>query len=694
MDLTIDFETRSPVDLKKHGVFVYAEHPLTDALMLGAKIDGKTTRPWIWPHFRTILLNSGHKLPDNEILEDELFDLIKKADRIIAQNTMFEYVMWNVVCARKYGWPKLPLEKLYDTMAQLAYHALPQNLEKAAIALKLNIKKDMDGYRAMMKLCKPKSYDPIVWNEDPALIAREIPYCTSDCDVEYSIFKTLPQLPEKERQIWLMDQKINLRGIHVDVESAKLWSEAVDSDKADLLTEFKELCRHEVSGPRSYVKLKEWVNKECGLDLESVGKEQTKELLENDGIPAHVRRILEIKTEAGKASAAKLNAMLNRKSKDNRVRGCFAYHGASTGRWAARGIQPQNLPRDSYGPVGHRAAREAFIRHGKEGLKLFWDHPSFVASRSVRGTICAAPGNVLVVSDFNSIESRVLNWLAGEEWVLDVFRRGECVYRHNAAKSLSLSRGVEVRYEDIDPKGKERQDGKTGELACGYQGSVGAVRRFDKMLGVSDQEILDNIVQPWRDTHPNVVAMWKALEAAAKDAIRNPGKVFSYRYFDFVCNRAFLRMRLPSGRCLHYFNPSIKDRFIHKVGKPEDHPKDCECEECGGWGENIFFWGMKTVDGKTTTQWAEIPTYSGKITENGDQGFSRDLMADKMLMLEKEGYPVVLHVHDEPVAELPEKLIKNDTLKVFEQILSEPVPYAKGLPLLAKGGYIGKRYRK
>lgn len=693
MEITIDFETRSAVDLKKHGLFVYAEHPTTDAICLGIQVEDEEPRIWINPYFDSLLHYAGFRSYPLLSTED-LSDLVKQADVIVAQNSMFEYVIWNEVCTKKHGFPPLPLEKLHDTQAQLAYHALPQNLEKAAKALRLAVQKDMKGHQAMLKLCKPKSLDPLIWNEDPRLLNDEILYCMDDCRAERLIYKTLPKLPPKEREIWLLDQRINLRGIHVDVESAKLWADAVETDKAELLAEFKTLCRNEVSGPRSYVKLKEWVNRECELDLDSIGKEATKELLENDGIPAHVKRILEIKTESGKASAAKLVAMLNKKSEDNRVRGCFQYHGASTGRWAARGIQPQNMPRDSYGPLDYETAKTAYLRHGKDGLGLFYDLPSFVASRMVRGTLTAGLGKVFICSDFSSVESMTLNHQAGEEWVVEAFRRGECAYRHNAARALSLSRGALVRYEDIDPKGKDRQNGKTGELACGYQGGAGAVRRFDKMPGVSDEEILRTIVQPWRDTHPNVIAFWRGLEDAAKKAVREPGKVFSYRGADFASNKAFLKMRLPSGRCLHYFNPGVEQRFIPKTGRPEDHPADCQCDECGWFGDNISFYGMKMVDGKTTTAWGKIFTYGGKLTNNFIQGLCRDIMADAMLRLEKENFPVSFHTHDEIICEIPEKDVKNDTLKVFEQIMSEVPAYVKGLPLIAKGGWIGKRYRK
>ena len=689
MELTLDFETRSACGLKKHGLFRYVEDPTTDAMMLGVLPDDEEPRIWLPDYFRNLLLPKfGNALAKIEVRTPELLHLVDVADKIIAQNSMFEFCMWNVVCHRRYGFPKIPLEKFHDTMAQLAYHALPQNLEKAAKALRLKTQKDMAGHKAMLKLCKPKSRDPIVWNEDPDLIWSELLYCLDDCRAERLIYKTLPKLPEKEREIWLWNERVNLRGIPVDLDSAKTWADAVEEDKADLLKEFKALCRNEVSSPRSYVKLKEWVNRECGLDLESLGKEQTLELLENEGLPAHVRRILEIKTEAGKASAAKLKAMIDRANGDSRVRGCFAYHGASTGRFAARAIQPQNMPRDSFKPKDYELALSVYRASGKEGLQAMYDLPSFVASRSVRGTIMAPPGYVFICSDFSSIESMAISQQAGEEWVLEVFRRGECVYKHNAARFLKKP------YEAVT-KDERQKPGKVSELSCIYQGSVGAVRRFDAMPDVPDEEILRDIVNPWRDEHPMTKAYWRGLEDAAKEAIRNPGKVFTFRYTAFASDRVFLRMRLASGRCIHYFQPSVEEHFIRKAGSPEDHPKDCTCSECGWVGENVAYWGMKQVDGKTTTQFAKVFVHGGKFANNNTQGLCRDVMCEGSLRVERElPIQIFMTVHDEPVGIMKESDVRSDTLQIFEQCLSIVPDYMKGLPLSAKDGWIGKRYRK
>jgi DNA polymerase len=300
----------------------------------------------------------------------------------------------------------------------------------------------------------------------------------------------------------------------------------------------------------------------------------------------------------------------------------------------------------------------------------------------------APDGYVFVCSDYSSIESMGLNHQAGEEWVLDAFRRGECVYKHNAARILGKP------YTDIDDDERQKP-GKISELASGYQGSAGAVRKFDAMPGVSDAEIIKTITQPWRDAHPMVVAFWKGLESAAKEAIRNPGKVFSYREIRFASDRVFLRMRLPSGRCIHYFQPGIdENRFIKKNERPEDHPEDCTCDECGWYAENIYYWGMKQVDGKTTTQFAKVYSYGGKLVENAIQGLCRDIMCDGGLRVEKNGFPVVFTVHDEVISLVKESEVRSDTLQVFEQLLSEVPSYVTGLPLIAKKGWIGKRYRK
>ena len=546
-----------------------------------------------------------------------------------------------------------------------------------------------------MILHKSLGHEKLTWNEDPDLIWSELLYCLDDCRAERLIYKTLPKLPEKEREIWLWNERVNLRGIPVDLDSAKTWADAVEEDKADLLKEFQKAVgwyqgasKRVPRTPASHKAVKWWLNDTCGLSLESVKKEIVHELLDNEGLPLNVKRALEIRCEYGKSSAAKLKAMIDKANGDSRVRGCFAYHGASTGRFAARAIQPQNMPRDSFKPKDYELALAIYRAAGKEGLQAMYDLPSFVASRSVRGTIMAPDGYVFICSDFSSIESMAISQQAGEEWVLDVFRRGEDVYIHNASRFLKKP------YEAIT-KAERQKPGKVSELSCIYQGSVGAVRRFDAMPGIPDQQILDEIVNPWRDEHPMIKAYWRGLEDAAKEAIRNPGKVFTFRDTAFASDRVFLRMRLASGRCIHYFQPTVEEHFIRKAGRPEDHPEDCTCSECGWFGENVAYWGMKQVDGKTTTQFTKVFVHGGKFANNNTQGLCRDVMCEGSLRVERElPIQIFMTVHDEPVGIMKESDVRADTLQIFEQCLSVVPSYMEGLPLSAKDGWIGKRYRK
>lgn len=728
MDLTIDFETRSPVDLKKCGLFPYAEHPDTEVMCLALAVDAGKPVLWAPPKFLDKIDRA--KVPFKFISLEKVRSLVTRATRSIAQNSMFEYVMWNA----KMGSP-LPLEKLHDTMAQLAYHALPLNLDQAGSTLGLSSQKDKAGHKIMLKLCKPRKprkaereqmerdgitqradgsfIDPAtgkhfwLWHEDPADLEALFRYCVQDVDAERMIFYHLPQLPPFERKIWLLDQKINLKGVPVDLENAQAIVDLTQKREVERLAEFQKLTRGAVSGPRSFVALQKWVSGHTGQEVESVGKAGVADLLAKKDLPGYVRRVLEIKAELSKSSVAKFRAMLDRTSADGRLRGMFLYGGASTMRWAGRGVQVHNLPRDSYDPETWEHVAGLFRDDDMEGLWLLYDDPFYAASRCVRGTFCAPEGREFVCADFSSVEAVGLAYLAGEETALEVFRSGLSTYKVAAMGIFG------VAYEDVTKD--QRQVGKVSDLALGYGGGIGAYAALAAGYGI-DLETLPDFILPyatpeeldgpwgatalakmyvtknpggmsheaaiacdvikrkWRAAHPNTVQFWKGLEEAARLAIQNPGEIFGYRDLKYRVDNGFLKCRMPSGRLMRYFNPRLS-------------------LETTSWGEDrstITFEGMKVVDGATTRQWARLATYSGKICENVVQGFCRDLLAAAMLRLDAAGYEQVLHVHDESGAE---QELGQGGLERFERIMSEVPPWAKGMPITAKG-WVGKRYRK
>lgn len=724
----IDFETRSPVILKNCGVFPYAEHTDTEVLCLAAAIDGGAPVLWVPECFKDNLdcQNVEYPLVDAELI----IDITMSSNKIVAHNSMFEYMVWNKIMHEKFGWPELPLDRLHDSMAALAYHALPLKLEKAGEVMGLPMQKDTAGHKIMMKMCKPRKprkaekekifsegceeiddktfYHPesdstfYFWHEDQKSMEKLLNYCGRDVEAEWCIHKTLPPLPDMERKIWLMDQRINLRGIGIDVDTVSWIVDAIGGKETAALNRFKELTEGKVSTPRSYVALKNWVNEEAGLSLKTVNKEKTLELLGEGGLPDHVTEALEIKASLSRSSVAKFRSMQNRLDSSNRIKGLAQYHGAATGRWAARGVQTQNLPRDSYATNEYEALAKWFKSGGVEGIEAVWGDVYQVASRMIRGSLTAGAGNRLICSDFSSIEGRMLPHLAGENWVVNAYRDGMDMYKVSAA----IIFGVE--YETVN-KG-QRQVGKVSELALGYQGGIGAyasmasayridLETFPALIlpSASDGELkaarrtaksylkereggmsleaamsCDIIKQKWRGARPRVTQFWADLESAAVSAVKHPGTGFNASQIAYVVDGRFLKCELPSGRKLHYYLPELSKKKVFGQDKDVLSYEGMKMGETGG------------------KQWFRINTYGGKLCENVVQAACRDLLAEAMLRLEAAGYKICLHVHDEAVADMPEG---QGSLEEFNKIMEIVPSWAEGMPITSDG-WVGKRYRK
>ena len=720
MILTLDFETRSPVNIHKRGHYVYNEHPDTSTMCVAVMIDDG--QPMLFIPIKYLSDDIIRKVPYDIISDKVVINLIQKADKIVAHNAMFEYTHWNGICVRDFGWPELPLEKLVDTMAMTAYHGLPLALDKAALALNLDIQKDMYGQSIMQKLSKPrkpkKDENPngLYWNEEPEDLIKLFNYGASDVKVEKAIYNTLPELPEIEQKIRMMTEEINSRGVPVDMGNVKKIVEVIESQEEKQLKRFQILTKGEVTGPRSYPALRKWVNKEAGLELEDINKETTKwviktlkeevisdlkidrrnlnriietrqnvtsneistlqEIYEKIDKLEAVIEVLKIKQELSKSSTAKLQAMINRSTKDNRFKGGATYHGAGPGRWAARGVQFQNLPRDSHKPQEWEACMRMFERGDIEGLEMFYPSIYHAASRCVRGAFKAPEGKRFISADYNAVEGRGLAYLAGEEWVLDAYRENKDLYKVFASKALNKP------YEEIT-KEERNNPGKIGELACGYGGSVGAVRKFGGGEGMTDEDILQKIVYPWRNSHPKTAAFWYAVEKAAMSAVQNPGKLYTVGVIRYRVHKNFLKCYMPAGRVMHYYLPKIQAVKMPWTNK----------ENQDVWKEAITYMGVKIVDGKTTAQWARIPTRGAKLVENIVQGFCRDLLAWGMLRLSDQGYDgLCFHVHDECTAEIGD-LSPPSVINHYCETLEQVPFWAEGMPIKAEG-WIGRRYRK
>jgi DNA polymerase len=650
--LHLDVETRSAVNLKRVGPWVYAQHPSTGPWCTCWAIGDGAIQTW----------RPGDPAPA------ELVEHVTAGYPIIAHNAMsFERVIWRHVLATRYGWPEPTLAQWHCTGALAAAMALPRSLDEAARALGLPVQKDMAGHRLMLQMARPRLIEPdgsIVWWDVPDKVRRLIAYCRQDVEVERALHQRLRLLPDGEREVFLLDARINERGIAVDLELVEAAEALVAESQAQLDAEMRKLTGGVVEKATQSGRLLTWLHAR-GVEADSVDKPAVAELLDT-GLPDDVRRVLEVRAEAARSSTAKLKAFRARTCRDGRLRDNLLYHGAGTGRWSGRGVQLQNLPRPSV-VADTEAAITAIKREEHWWIDAFYGPPMAVVSDCLRGTLIASPGMELIAADFAAIEARVLAWLAGQRHLIRLFATGGDAYRHMAAE-------IYRRSADAIAKGSiERQLGKQAVLGCGYGIGAPKFRATCAKAGIRIGEAMaERVVQTYRTTNGRIVALWRGLEHAALRALEQPGMIVpaAAGRVRFRINDDFLWLVLPSGRPLAYAKPRIED-----VETP--------------WGElrpQVTYLGVNSI----TRAWERQSAYGGKWTENVVQAIARDLLAAAMLRLEQAGYPIVLSVHDELVAEVPAGA---DSVEEFEAIMCRMPDWAEGCPVAAEG-WRDLRYRK
>lgn len=689
----IDFETRGYVDLREVGSAVYARDPQTMILCIAYTMPDSEDAP-------PVLIT-----PRTKDVRKTILTAYAAAEDIVfvAHNAAFEQQIWASLMAPN-GYPPIPIERWKCTMAKAYAHGLPGSLEGACMAMELGVEKDLEGKKVMEKLSRPKGVNKrkdgkLFWEyEDcPEDFERLYKYCVQDVVAERALDKSLRDLSPTETKVWRIDQRINRDGIKLDIPLVRKAIQIGDEHKVFLQSEFEDLT--DIGKPTQRAKIKEWLN--SYVDAPNTQK-STLEALDMTGVPVHVEQAIAIIGEYNKSSLAKYQAMLRRVTDEDILREIYQYHGAHTGRWAGRGVQIQNLPRPR---VDADRFLDLLSSLSYEGIKVLYGDVNTALSSGIRGMIIARENHRFFCGDFAQMEARVLAWLAGEDFVLDMFRSKVDTYC--AAASIIYDREID-KEKDKD----ERQVGKVSELALGFGGGIAAYAKMASNYGVNLDSIAqfiwqsantferdeamqsyqlylkrrrdddvegtpvlpivgyasDIIKQRWRANRPLTVQYWADLERTAIQCVETKKPVMCGTGLWFMHER-FLIRKLASGRAFAYPYPKLREK--------RNRSKELS---------------YRRVD-PVTKKWVRHATYGGQLAENETQAVQRDLQSEAMLRLEPI-YPVIMHTHDEVLSEV---LCGVGDLEEFQQLMAEPTSwsgdYETGIPIDVDA-WEGRRYKK
>ncbi|WP_044294519.1 DNA polymerase [Robinsoniella peoriensis] len=634
-ELSIDIETYSDVDLLKCGVYAYADSPAFEVLLFAYSFEGEGTQ--------LIDFAQGEELP-SEVMDAIFDDAVVKT----AFNANFERI-----CLSKHFGKYLSPESWHCSAVQAAMLALPRSLEEVGMVLGLEQQKMKEGkdlIRYFCMPCKPTKANGGRTRNLPCHAPEKWEmlksYCIRDVDVEKGIRRKLQHFPisESEMGLYRLDQVINDRGVLVDKELVR---QAVSCDLMykDIVTR----RAYELTGlenPNSVVQIKSWLG-ENGMVMESLSKKAVAGLIEEaDG---EVQELLRLRLLMAKTSVKKYEAMKRSVCSDGRVHGLLQFYGANrTGRWAGRLVQVQNLPQNH---IPDLELARTLVKQGRfEDVELFYESTPNVLSELIRTAFIPKPGCRFIVADFSAIEARVLAWLSGETWRLDVFAS------HGKIYEASASAMFHVPMEEVTKGSPLRQKGKISELALGYGGSVGALTSMSALdMGLAEEELAP-LVTAWRSANPHITQFWWDVDTAAIKAVTEKKKTRVGR-ITFEYKSGILFVELPSGRKLSYVKPRMA---LNKFGR-----------------NGLTYEGI--MENK---KWGRIETYGPKLVENIVQGTARDLLAEAMLRVECKGYPIVMHCHDEIIAEVPEG---TGSVEEMCAVMAMQPLWAEGLPLRADG---------
>ncbi len=635
MTVSIDFETRSAVDLRKTGVYKYASDPSTDIWCMAYKA------PWsddvqVW-------------LPGDE-MDVSLEDWIVEGGLLSAWNANFERTIWNEIMVGRYQWPRTGIKQWRCTMAQASAMGLPRALGQAASVLGVEEQKDKAGAALMLRMARPRKVNAdgsYTWWNTKDKIDTLVAYCIQDVKTELSVAATLNDMPDSERRLYQLDQRINDRGVKVDLDLIERVSKLANSASENIDAEIKRLTNGQVKAATNAMDLTAWL-RGYGLKVNSVDKQTVTRMLGMEKLHPIIKQVLRLRQDGAKSSTAKYEAMVNAANADDRMRGLLMYHGAATGRWSGRLVQPQNFPR----PQKKQAELDEIIAKLKADEDVSeYGAGTVLASDLLRSMLIADDGHRLMFADYSAIEARVLAWIAGQTDLVETFRNGGDVYKEMASAIYN------VNVESVTDG--QRQVGKMAILGCGY--GMGGKRFAEQCatMGINvDEDEAKRIVSVYREKNNRIAQYWRDSENDFVEMVKGAGRVGS------------VELPLPSGRSLTYHNPRIIQR---------ETP----------WGAMRDTAQVDTLN-SVTRQWVSQIIWGGLLTENVVQATARDLMATAMMALELKGYNVILSVHDEIICEVTDDF---GSLEEMIEIMTRCPSWADGCPVNAEGKE-GKRYRK
>ena len=635
MVVSIDFETRSAVDLRKTGVYKYASDASTDIWCMAYKA------PWsddvlVWQ--------------PGDAVDTHLEDWILAGGLLSAWNANFERVIWNEIMVGRYQWPATKIKQWRCTMAQASAMGLPRALGQAAAVLGVEEQKDKAGAALMLRMARPRKVNAdgsYTWWNTKDKIDTLVAYCIQDVKTELSVAEVLNKMPDSERRLYQLDQRINDRGVKVDIDLIDRVSKLANSASENIDAEMKRLTNGQVKAATNAMDLTAWL-RGYELNVNSVDKQTVTRLLAMDGLHPIIKQVLRLRQDGAKSSTAKYDAMVNAANADDRMRGLLMYHGAATGRWSGRLVQPQNFPRpqkkqDELDEIIAKLKADQDVSEHGAGTVL--------ASDLLRSMLIADDGHRLMFADYSAIEARVLAWVAGQSDLVETFRKGGDVYKEMASAIYNTPS------EQVTDN--QRQIGKMATLGCGY--GMGGKRFAEQCatMGIKvDEDEAKRIVAVYREKNHRIAQYWRDVEQDFVDMVKDAGKVKT------------VGLPLPSGRSLTYHNPRIIQR---------ETP----------WGAMRDTAQVDTLN-SVTRQWVSQIIWGGLLTENVVQATARDMMATAMMALEIKGYPVILSVHDEIICEVPDGF---GSLDEMIDIMTRVPAWAQGCPINAEGKE-GKRYRK